>query len=73
MKAYISVQNFGSAEDKQGLCDTINHLTFFHAYVAEDGCVRIVVKKITELGDLLIVLADNAETNWIEYTVQFDC
>ena len=73
MKAYVTIQNFGSDEDKRGIADTINHLTFFHAYVDESGLVRIVVKKLTELGDLLTVLAMHDETNWIEYTIQFDC
>lgn len=72
MKTYISVQNFGSAEDKQGLCDTINHLTLFHAYIGADDNVKLPCK-VAELGGLLAQLASYRETNWIEYTVQFDC
>ena len=28
--------------------------------------------EVSELGGLFAKLADNAETNWIEYVVQFD-
>ena len=72
MKAHVTIQNFGSDEDKRGICDTLNHLTFFHFYIGDQGCVRTSCK-LTEIGDLLILLAMTEETNWIEYTVQFDC
>ena len=70
MKAYVSVQNFGSDADKRGLCDTINHLKFFHAYIGADESVKIPCK-LAELGNLLESLAVHSETNWVEYTVQF--
>jgi hypothetical protein len=72
MKAYISVQHFGDASQVQGLCDTINHLTMFHSYVDDKGNA-ILSCKVAELGGLLAQLASFRETNWVEYTVQFDC
>lgn len=71
-KAFVSIVNFGDVSQKKGLCDTINNLTLFHAYVNECGNVLIPCK-IAELGGLLSQLSAFPDTNWIEYAVQFEC
>lgn len=70
-KAFVSIVNFGDASQKKGLCETINNLTLFHAYVNDFGNVLIPCK-VSELGGLLSQLSAFPDTNWIEYTVQFD-
>lgn len=69
-KAYVSVQNFGDTEQKKGLCETINNLTMFHAYVDSQGNV-VIPCKLSEIGDLLSSLASHDATDWVEYSVQF--
>ena len=70
MKAYVSVQNFGSDQEKADLCVIINRLTLFHAFVNDKGNVVIPCRSY-ELGNLFSQLEAN-QLNWIEYTVQFD-
>lgn len=71
-KAFVYIVNFGDEAQKKGLCETINNLTLFHAFVNEYGNVLIPCK-VSELGGLLSQLSAFPDTNWIEYTVQFEC
>jgi len=73
MKVFVSIQNFGDIQQKLDLCDGIANATFgeFAANIAESGNVLITCEVI-ELGLLLGYLSDNAATNWVEYTIQFD-
>lgn len=72
MKAYVTIQNFGEAEQKQSICEFIRDVTMFHAYVDDRGNV-VMPCQVEELGLLMSQLAGTTGTNWIEYTVQFDC
>jgi len=72
MKAYVAIQNFGDIEDKQALCEHIKASTMFHAYIDDRGNI-LMPCKVAELGWLFGELAGFRETNWVEYTVQFDC
>jgi hypothetical protein len=69
-KAMVSVLNFGDIHQKKGLCETINNLTLYHAYVDNHSNV-VIPCRVFELGGLLAQFASFEETNWIEYTVQF--
>jgi hypothetical protein len=73
MKAYISIQNFGSDTQKADLCEGVANATHsaFAAAVNSAGNV-VIACEVTELGGLLEQLSENAATNWIEYTLQFD-
>lgn len=71
MKAIVSIHNFGSDEQKRKLCEDIDRVAIYHAYVNDDGVI-VVPCKAAELGDLFSKLAGDPATNWVEYTVQFD-
>jgi hypothetical protein len=72
MKAYLVVRYFGDVHQNKGLCDTINRLTIATAFIGyEDN--PVIKCELSELGGLLLQLASFDETNWIEYTVQFEC
>lgn len=72
MKAWVSVQKFGDYETCVELCEYINSTTFYHAILGSNGNVVIQCRQY-ELGQLLAILAADEKTNWIEYTVQFEC
>jgi hypothetical protein len=72
MKAWVSVQNFGDWDACTELCEHINQTTFYHAMLGSNGNPVIECRQY-ELGQLLGILAKDEKTNWIEYTVQFEC
>jgi hypothetical protein len=72
MQAYVSISNFGTDEQKHKLCEDINRVAIFHAYVNDNGVV-VVSCLVNELGVFFQKLATDSATNWVEYTVQFDC
>lgn len=73
MKAFLSIQNFGSHQQKLDLCDGIANATHGEtvATIADSGNV-VIICEVAELGLLLERLSENAATNWIEYTLQFE-
>lgn len=73
MKAFVSIQDFGSDDQKRDLCEGIANATFSEttATVGLDGNV-VIACDVADLGLLFERLSENSATNWIEYTVQFD-
>jgi hypothetical protein len=71
MRTFVTIQNFGSDDQKRDLCAAIDRVAMFHAYVNDHGNV-VIPCKVKELGDLFAKLAKDTATNWVEYTVQFD-
>lgn len=70
MTAYVYVSNFGSDEQKRKLCKDIHRVSMEQAYINDMGVV-VVPCRVQDLGNLFIYLSEDAETNWVEYTVQF--
>jgi hypothetical protein len=60
-----------SHPDKEAICATINSLTPYRACVNENG-VPVIFCGISEIGDLFASLSRFPQTNWVEYSVQFD-
>lgn len=69
--ACVYLANFGTQSDKEAICATINSLTPYRAYVNENG-VPVIPCGISETGDLFAYLSRFPQTNWIEYSVQFN-
>ncbi len=70
MKAFVSIQDFGSDDQKRELCEAIARTTMLPALI--NGANVVVECDIAKLGAFFTLLAANTATNWIEYTVQFD-
>jgi hypothetical protein len=71
MKAWVWIANFGDEGQKKDLCEKINELSMFHAYINDED-VPVIPCKVSELGKLLTIFAKSSATNWIEYTIQFE-
>ncbi len=73
MKAFVSIQDFGTDDQKRDLCEKIANATSSDsiAEIHRDGNV-VIECDVEELGLLLERLSGDTATNWIEYTVQFD-
>lgn len=67
MRVYISIQNFGDANEKKTLCDIIG----WNSYVSPTSGHVIIACEMENLGDLFAQLEADERTNWIEYTLQF--
>jgi hypothetical protein len=70
-KAFVSIPDFGSAEQIKALVELINRETLYAAYVNDNG-VPVIPVPVSEIGDMLAVFAANPNLSWIEYRVQFD-
>lgn len=67
----VFIANFGDKSDKEAICATISRLTPYRAYVNENG-VPVIPCRAYEIGDLFAYLSRFPQTNWVEYSVQFN-
>ena len=71
MIAYVSIHDFGTDEQKLGICRYINVVYPVTASVNDNGVV-VLSCAVSEVGALLTSFAADPLLNWIEYCVQFD-
>ncbi len=71
MKVFVAVLDFGDTAQKVSLGETIEKMTGHAVHLGSTGN-PVVVFDISKLGEFFVTLATSPETNWIEYTVQFE-
>jgi hypothetical protein len=68
---HVSIQDFGSDEQKRDLVEYVTNNTLWHLALSDAG--NLVTSVTTqEAGAFIEFLASDEKLNWIEYTVQFD-
>ena len=70
MKAFVSIQDFGSPKQIAALAAYLATLTTLPIGQNQPDSLLIVCD-IAQLGELFSVLAGDEKTDWIEFTVQF--
>ena len=70
MKAFVSILDYGDKEALAKLVAILAPMTSIPVSLNQPGSALLVCEP-AELGALFIALAENTETDWIEYTVQF--
>jgi hypothetical protein len=71
-RAFVSIVNFGDREQSQALCEMIINMTDFHPVLNSAG-IPVIQCRVRDLGGMMVQFASMAATNWIEYTIQFEC
>ncbi len=71
MKAFVTIQNYGSNDEMELFCRVFNHKTLFHAYIV--GSNIVIECRGYEMQQLFDAIRHDTAFNWIEYSVQFDC
>lgn len=70
-RAFVIVRDYGDATQCRDLCDLINATTLYHAYLNDNG-TPVIPCRIPEIGDFLSRMAENPQTSWIEFSVNFE-
>lgn len=70
MKAFVSIQDFGSHAQLAALAAYLATITELPIGQNQQGSLLIVCD-VGQLGGLFAALAGDEKTDWIEYTVQF--